>query len=199
MGSLNGHIALVTGGTRGIGRSIALRLARDGASVGIVGISGGKNLEDTIKQVEDGGVPCTGLKADVSDRHQVKEIFSQMKKCLGSVDIVVNNAAITDYNKVKITLEQLGNLDKDTEILLPIGGSTFINAITKDKSKVLFDIGGGVVMEKTSDDAIKKIDKRIDDLQKTQEKLLETMQNLQNEATEISAKAQKLLAEKENE
>lgn len=98
MGNLKGHVALVTGGTRGIGRSIALRLARDGASVGIVGISGGKNLEDTIEQLKDGGVPCTGLKADVSDRDQVKKIFFHMKECLGSVDILVNNAAITDYN-----------------------------------------------------------------------------------------------------
>ena len=128
-------------------------------------------------------------------------LIEQYKEQMNTLEMQSSyvQAAITDYNKVKITLEQLGNLDKDTEILLPIGGSTFINAITKDKSKVLFDIGGGVVMEKTSDDAIKKIDKRIDDLQKTQEKLLETMQNLQNEATEISAKAQKLLAEKENE
>ena len=53
------------------------------------------------------------------------------------------------------------------------------------------------VTEKTSEDAIKKINQRIDDLQKTQEKLLTMMQNLQNEATEISAKAQKLYEEQQ--
>jgi len=106
-------------------------------------------------------------------------------------------AAIADYNKAKITIEQLSNTDTGTEILLPIGGSTYINAAAKNTSKLLFDIGGGIVTEKTSDDAIKKIDKRIEGLQKTQEKLIEAMQNLQNEATEVSAKAQKLLAEEQ--
>lgn len=108
-------------------------------------------------------------------------------------------AAINDYNRAKITIEKLNTADKDTELLLPIGGSTFINATTKNTSKVLFDIGGGIITEKTSDDAIKKIDKRIEDLQKTQDKVMEAIQNLQNEATEISAKAQQILAEKDKE
>jgi prefoldin alpha subunit len=106
-------------------------------------------------------------------------------------------AAIVDYNKAKITLEQLSNSDAGTEMLLPIGGSTFINATAKNTSKVLFDIGGGIVTEKTSEDAIKKIDKRIEDLQKNQEKLMEMIQNLQTEATEVYNKAQKLLEEQQ--
>ena len=106
-------------------------------------------------------------------------------------------AAIVDYNKAKMTLEQLSNSDAGTEMLLPIGGSTFIDATAKNTSKVLFDIGGGIVTEKTSEDAIKKIDKRIEDLQKTQEKLMEMIQNLQTEATEVYNKAQKLLEEQQ--
>ena len=106
-------------------------------------------------------------------------------------------AAIADYNKAKITLEHLSDKDKGTEILLPIGGSTFIDASVKETSKVLFDIGGGIVTEKKVEDAIKSIDKRIDDLQKTQERLVSSMQNLQAEAMEISAKAQKLISEEQ--
>lgn len=98
MGDLHGHIALVTGGTRGIGRSIAQRLARDGASIGIVGVREGKNLEDGAKQLEASGVQCIGLRADVSNHDQVKRIFSQMKERLGPVDILVNSAAIADYH-----------------------------------------------------------------------------------------------------
>jgi prefoldin alpha subunit len=78
---------------------------------------------------------------------------------------------------------------------LPIGGSTFIKAATIDNSQVLFDVGAGVVTEKSSEDAIKNIDKRLEDLQKTQERLVEMMQNLQNEAAEISQKAQTLISE----
>jgi len=126
-------------------------------------------------------------------------LIEQYKEQMNSLEIQSQylQAAIADYNKAKITLEQLHDADKGTEILLPIGGSTYIDATVKNTSKVLFDIGGGIVTEKTSDDAIKKIDMRIEDLQKTQEKLLTMMQNLQNEATEVSAKAQKLLGEEQ--
>lgn len=104
-------------------------------------------------------------------------------------------AAIADYMKAKMTVEKLSNVEKDAEILLPIGGSTFINAKAKDPSKVLFDIGSGIVTEKTAEDAITKIDKRIDDLQKTQEKLSSMMQQMQTEATEVSNKAQQLFSD----
>ena len=98
-----------------------------------------------------------------------------------------------------MTLEQIVKIDKGSEVLLPLGGSTFIEANIKNPSKVLFDIGAGIVVEKTSNDAIIKIDKRIEDLQKTQEKIITIMQNLQNEATEVSAKAQQLMAEEKTE
>ncbi|KYK27734.1 hypothetical protein AYK20_07910 [Thermoplasmatales archaeon SG8-52-1] len=109
------------------------------------------------------------------------------------------NAAITDYSKAKMTVEKLNNLETGSEILLPIGGSTFINATTNDTSKVLFDIGAGIITEKKSEDAIKKIDKRIEDLQKTQEKLIQMIQNIQAETSEIYSKAQKLMEKKESQ
>lgn len=106
-------------------------------------------------------------------------------------------AAFADYNKAKITLEKLNNATGKDEILIPIGGSTFINASAKETSKVLFDIGGGLIAEKSAEDAIKKIDERIESLNKTQEKLNEMMQNLQNEANEVTIKAQKLYSEQQ--
>ena len=104
-------------------------------------------------------------------------------------------AAIADYTKAKMTVEKLNNAEKDTEILLPIGGSTFIDAKAKDPSKVLFDIGSGIVTEKTAEDAITKIDKRIEDLQQTQEKLSSMIQQMQADATEVSNKAQQLFSD----
>ena len=106
-------------------------------------------------------------------------------------------AAIADYNKAKITLEQLEKTDKTTDVLVPIGGSTFINATATDATKVLFDIGSGIVTEKKIDEAIKKIDKRLEDLQKTQERLASMLQQLQSEAIEVSTKAQKLYEEQQ--
>lgn len=127
-------------------------------------------------------------------------LIEHYKEQMGSLEMQFSylQAAIADYTKAKMTVEQLSKTDEGSEILLPIGGSTFINATVKNTSKVLFDIGGGVVTEKTSDDAIKKIDKLIEHLQQTQEKLSSMVQQLQIEAAEISSKAQKLLSE-ENE
>jgi len=128
-------------------------------------------------------------------------LIEQYKEQINSVEMQSSylQAIINEYNKVKITLEQIIKINKGSEVLLPLGGSTFIEANITNPSKVLFDIGAGIVTEKTSSNAINKIDERIEDLQKTQEKLMVIMQNLQNEATEVSTKAQKLLSEEKTE
>lgn len=128
-------------------------------------------------------------------------LIENYKEQLNSLEMQYSylQAAIADYTKAKMTLEQLIKTDDGTEVLLPIGGNTFISATAKSTSKVLFGIGGGIVTEKTSDDAIKKIDKRIEDLQQTQEKLSSMAQQLQTEAAEVSDKAQKLLAEEKKD
>ncbi|UCF49525.1 MAG: prefoldin subunit alpha [Thermoplasmatales archaeon] len=127
-------------------------------------------------------------------------IIEQYKEQLNNLEMQSSyiQSAILDYNKAKITLENLKKTDKDKEILLPIGGSTFINANIKDPSNVLFDIGAGLVTEKKTEEAVKKIDKKIEELQQTQERVTAVMQNLQNSSAEITAKAQKLLSENEN-
>jgi len=128
-------------------------------------------------------------------------LIEQYKEQLNNLEMQSSyiQSAILDYNKAKITLENLKKTEKEKDVLVPIGGSTFINANLKNPSNVLFDIGAGVIVEKKADDAIKKIDKKIEELQKTQEKVLEVMQNLQNNSAEVSAKAQKLLSESEKE
>ena len=124
-------------------------------------------------------------------------LIEQYKEQMSSLETQSSymQAAIADYTKAKMTIEQLSKTSKGEEILLPIGGSTYIKASTIDSSQVLFDIGAGVVTEKSTEDTIKNIDKRIEDLEKTHERLVEIMQNLQNEATEISQKAQNLISE----
>ena len=104
-------------------------------------------------------------------------------------------AAIQDYVKAKITVEELSKADDGSEVLIPIGGSTYVTAVAKNTSKLLFDIGAGVVTEKTCEDTIKMLDKRIEKLQQTQEKIASMVQQLQNEAAEVSDKAQKILSE----
>ena len=120
------------------------------------------------------------------------------KEQLSSIDMQGQylQAAIADFYKAKLTVEQLDKADDESEILIPIGGGTFLNGSLKDSSKVLVDIGAGLITEKTIDDAIKKIGERIKDLQENQEKLMSMAQKMQNEATELSQKTQQMMDSK---
>jgi len=94
MGALAGHIALVTGGTRGIGRAIALRLAAGGADVGIASRS--SDGGPVVAELERLGVRACAVKADVADPEAVRRMFASVGGTLGPVDVLVNNAAVGD-------------------------------------------------------------------------------------------------------
>ncbi len=91
--SVKGKVILVTGASQGIGRGIALRLARDGANLALVDIKADK-LEAVKAEVEAHGVKATTFTADVSDRDQVFVAVEHAEKELGGFDVIVNNAGI---------------------------------------------------------------------------------------------------------
>jgi 3-oxoacyl-[acyl-carrier protein] reductase len=93
---LSGHIALVTGGTRGIGRACALLLAQEGAAVAIGGSRPSPAAEQTLQELKHLGVPALFLVADVSKKSETFGMFAAIKDTLGPVDILVNNAAVFD-------------------------------------------------------------------------------------------------------
>jgi NAD(P)-dependent dehydrogenase (short-subunit alcohol dehydrogenase family) len=95
MDSLRGHVALVTGGTRGIGKAIALRLAAAGADVGIVGLTGAG--EAVVEEIRSRGVRAAGVRGDVAGAADVSRMIREVSGKLGVVDILVNNAAIADF------------------------------------------------------------------------------------------------------
>jgi 3-oxoacyl-[acyl-carrier protein] reductase len=96
MERLHGHTALVTGSTRGIGKAIALRLARDGACIGVVGRK--SRGEQLVGQIEALGVKAVFVRADISQSRDVTRMVDMVQNSLGTIDILVNNAAITDYH-----------------------------------------------------------------------------------------------------
>ena len=102
-------------------------------------------------------------------------------------------SAILENTKAKMTIEQMDKLNDDNEILLPIGGGAYINASTKKTSKLLLDVGAGIVIEKNTNDVIENIDKQIENLQQTQQKISSMVQQLQVKSDEVSKKAQDLL------
>jgi 3-oxoacyl-[acyl-carrier protein] reductase len=96
--SLNGKTALVTGGTRGIGRAICLELARRGAKVVVNYPTDTENADETVKLITDFGGVATAVKGDVSDYKSCEEMLQNIPAEFGMPDILVNNAGITRDN-----------------------------------------------------------------------------------------------------
>jgi len=95
MKELRGNVALVTGGTRGIGRAICDELAAGGASVAVVA-TGQERAEASAAELPGGG--HAGFGCDVSSAEACKELISRVEEALGPVSILVNNAGITRDN-----------------------------------------------------------------------------------------------------
>jgi 3-oxoacyl-[acyl-carrier protein] reductase len=93
-----GRVAIVTGGTRGIGRAIALRLAAEGANVAVSYRSNDDAAEETAEAVRAAGVECEVFKGDVASPEDVQALFKGVSDVFGRVDILVNNAGITRDN-----------------------------------------------------------------------------------------------------
>ncbi|PRP80843.1 short-chain dehydrogenase/reductase SDR [Planoprotostelium fungivorum] len=91
-GKLKGKKALITGGDSGIGRSISVFFAREGADVSIVYLHSKGDAEDTVKLVEKEGTRAISIQADVGKKAQCEEVVKRTVQELGGLDIVVNHA-----------------------------------------------------------------------------------------------------------
>lgn len=87
---LRDKVALVTGGSRGIGRSIALRLASEGCRVGICA-RGEDRLRETAAELEEEGATVSAVAADITDPDEARSFLDNCREELGGVDILVNN------------------------------------------------------------------------------------------------------------
>jgi 3-oxoacyl-[acyl-carrier protein] reductase len=98
--SLTGRTALVTGGSRGIGRATAILLAQAGADVAITYQRQEKNALEVKSAVEALGRRCLALKAEISNEAEVRRAVGEMTAAWGRVDILVNNAGIWTYLEI---------------------------------------------------------------------------------------------------
>ncbi len=87
--------AIVTGGTRGIGKAIVLMLAREGANVAFTYLKSSQDAQALAKEVESFGARCLALQVDVREYTLAKELIEKVKQEFGRLDILVNNAGIT--------------------------------------------------------------------------------------------------------
>jgi 3-oxoacyl-[acyl-carrier protein] reductase len=93
-----GRVALVTGGGRGIGRAVAVRLANEGANVAISYRSNDASAEEVAEELRAAGALCEIFKGDVASPEDVDALFKSVGDALGQVEILVNNAGLTRDN-----------------------------------------------------------------------------------------------------
>jgi NAD(P)-dependent dehydrogenase (short-subunit alcohol dehydrogenase family) len=116
MFNLSGKKALVTGGSRGIGRGIVLALAQQGADVAINYNASADKAEAVAEEVRKLGRQAIVIQADVSQSTQVKQMFSQLESEWGRLDILVNNAGVLDYSPFTDISEEAWDRVIDTNL-----------------------------------------------------------------------------------
>ena len=121
-----GRVALVTGGSRGIGRAVSLRLAREGARVGINFVSNESAAAETVKQVNQLGKEAEPVQADVSDRSAVQAMVDRILERFSRIDVLVNNAAIVlDGDVTSYGSDE--DLDRDLEAMWGVNVRGIVN------------------------------------------------------------------------
>jgi 3-oxoacyl-[acyl-carrier protein] reductase len=105
---LEGKVALITGGSRGIGAAIAKRLAADGANVAITYTKGAEAAASVVKEIEHGGRKAIAIEADATDATAVEAAVAKTVATFGQLDILVNNAGTAIPKRFEeTTLEEL--------------------------------------------------------------------------------------------
>ncbi len=138
-GPLDGKVAIVTGGSRGIGAEVGARLAEDGAAVVVSGRDG-ERLQHTVREWETQGRAVLGVVADAASREDCERLVSTAKQHFGRIDVLVNNAGMThDQLLVRMTDE---DWDRVMEVNLR---SAFLMTRAVSKTLVRQKSGGRVI------------------------------------------------------
>jgi len=145
--SLGGRVALVTGGSRGIGRASALGLARAGADV-VVASRKLSDLEKVSEEIEGLGRKSLAVAAHVARMDQIKDLVSKVKDEFGKIDILVNNAATNPVMDHALDIEERA---WDTVMNLNLKGLFFLSQAV---ARVMKEKGGGKIINVTSVEGI---------------------------------------------
>lgn len=136
------RVALITGGSRGIGRAIALRLASDGQHVAVGYVSRQDEADAAVAEIEAAGGTAMALQVEVSSEHSVSGAFDAVEDAWGGVDVVVNSAGT--MTNAPIAALDLDGLDSLIDVNLR---GAFI--VTREAARRVRD-GGAVVLVSSS-------------------------------------------------
>jgi len=138
MRRLTGKVAVVTGGSRGIGAAIALRLAHEGA---IVLVNYSRNAEaaaQVVEQIEASGGEAEAIQADVADLTQNQRLFAETLEGYGRLDILVNNAGVAEFRP----LDQADEAHFTRQFEVNVRGALFA---TQEAARRMGDSGGRII------------------------------------------------------
>jgi 3-oxoacyl-[acyl-carrier protein] reductase len=136
--NLKGKVALVTGGSRGIGKAIAEALAAEGASVAISYVNSADKANNLVAELKKQDIQAIAIKADQADPKQVAQLVKEVHKHFGRLDILVNNAGLFVPSPVGQE-ENLAELDR--QLAVNVGG---VIAAIRTAAPLLSD-GGRII------------------------------------------------------
>jgi 3-oxoacyl-[acyl-carrier protein] reductase len=138
MKKLAGKVAIVTGASKGIGAAAAKALAAEGAAVAVNYSSGKEGAERVASQITREGGKAITIQADVSKTGDVKRMFEETKKALGSIDILVNNAGVFQFDSFEAITEKEFRREFDINVLGMI-------LVTQEALKYFPHTGGSII------------------------------------------------------
>ncbi|MEM3832040.1 MAG: SDR family oxidoreductase [Thermoprotei archaeon] len=144
---LKGEVAVITGSSRGIGKSIALEFAKEGAKVAVNYSKSRNEAMKVVKEVQELGSEAIEIQADVSSENDVKRLFNEVVKNYGYVSILVNNAGHGSKSYWNMGLWDINKSVWDDVFSVDLWGAFLCS---KEASRIMLNHGHGSIVNITS-------------------------------------------------
>jgi len=137
MKELSGKVALVTGGTKGIGKSVALKLAEKGADVVVNYLRSRNAAEETLEQLRQLGSKAHAVRVNIGNHEKMPKLFDEIKEKYGRLDILISNAALGLFTSAMEITDKAWHLSMDTNAEAFLHCVQMSRAMMPDGSKIV--------------------------------------------------------------